>query len=79
MTVKELVELLGKYPDYLRVVVNGYEEGYDDLSSERIAVIKIQLDTQIHDWEGQHSNFYGSEKEITDDVEIVEALVFRRR
>ena len=79
MTVKELVELLGKYPDDLRVVVNGYEEGYDDLSSERIAVIKIQLDTQIHDWEGQHSNFYGSEKEITDDVEIVEALVFRRR
>ena len=79
MTVKELVELLGKYPDYLRVVVNDYEEGYDDLSSERITVIKIQLDTQIHDWEGQHSNFYGSEKEITDDVEIVEALVFRRR
>ena len=79
MTVKELVELLGKYPDYLRVVVNGYEDGYDDLSPERIAVIKIQLDTQINDWEGQHSDFYGSEKEITDDVEIVEALVFRRR
>ena len=79
MTVKELVELLGKYPDDLRVVINGYEEGYDDLSPERISVVKIQLDTQIHDWEGQHSDFYGSEKEITDDVEIVEALVFRRR
>ena len=49
MTVKELVELLGKYPDYLRVVVNGYEDGYDDLSPERISVIKIQLDTQIYD------------------------------
>ena len=35
MTVKELVELLGKYPDDLRVVVNGYEDGYDDLSPER--------------------------------------------
>ena len=79
MTVKELVELLGKYPDDLRVVVNGYEDGYDDLSPERISVRKMQLDTQIHDWEGQHSDFYGSEKEITDDVEIVEALVFRRR
>ena len=78
MTIKALVELLRKYPDDLRVVVNGYEEGYDDLSSERISVIKIQLDTQIHDWEGQHSDFYGSEKEITDDAEIVEALVFRR-
>ena len=79
MTVKELAELLGKYPDDLRVVVNGYEDGYDDLSAERISVIKIQLDTQIHDWEGQHSDFHGSEQEISDDAKIVEALVFRRR
>lgn len=78
MTVKELVELLGKYPNDLRVVVNGYEDGFDDLSPERISVIKIQLDTQNHDWEGQHSDFYDSKKEITDDAEIVEALVFRR-
>ena len=79
MTVKELVELLGKYPDDLRGVINGYEDGYDDLSPERISVIKIQLDTQIYDWEGQHSDFHGSEKEITDDAKIVETLVFRRR
>ena len=26
MTVKKLAELLGKYPDDLRVVVNGYED-----------------------------------------------------
>ena len=57
MTVKELMELLGKYPDDLRVVVNGYEDGYDDLSLERISVIKIQLDTQIHDWEGPTQRF----------------------
>ena len=49
MTVKELVELLRKYPGDLRIVVNGHEEGYDDLSLERISVIKIQLDPQIHD------------------------------
>ena len=79
MTVKELVELLGKYPNDLRVVVNGYEDGFDDLSPERISVIKIQLDTQIYDWEGQHNDFYGSEKETTDDAKIVEALVFRRQ
>ena len=78
MTVKELVEHLGKYPDGLRVVVNGYEDGFDDLSPERIFLIKIQLDTQIHDWEGQHSGFYDSETETVDDAEIVEALVFRR-
>ena len=39
MTVKELVELLGKYPEDLRIVVNGYEDGYDDLSLERISII----------------------------------------
>ena len=79
MTVKELVEFLGKYPNDLRVVVNGYEDGFDDVSPERISVIKIQLDTQTYDWEGQHSDFYGSEEEIADDAEIVEALVFRRQ
>ena len=32
MTVAELVQLLANYPPDLRVVVNGYEEGYDDLA-----------------------------------------------
>ena len=57
----------------------GCEDGYDDLSPERISVIKIQLDTQIYDWEGQHSDFYGSEKDTADDAEILEDVVFRRR
>ncbi len=51
MTVQELMELLEKYPDDLRVVVNGYEDGYDDISPERISTTKIQLDAGIHDWE----------------------------
>ena len=29
MTIKELVKLLKKYSDDLRVVINGYEDGYD--------------------------------------------------
>ena len=32
MTVAELVQLLADYPPDLLVVVNGYEEGYDDLA-----------------------------------------------
>ena len=31
MTVKELMKFLEKYPDDLRIVVNGYEDGYDDI------------------------------------------------
>ena len=32
MIVSELIDLLRQYPAGLRVVVNGYEEGYDDLT-----------------------------------------------
>lgn len=34
MNVCELIRLLGNYPADMRVVVNGYEEGYDDVSPE---------------------------------------------
>ena len=78
MTVKELMEFLEKYPDDLRVVVNGYEDGYDDISPNRIFTRKIQLDAGTPDWEGQHGDPpYESEEKI-DDAKIVEALVFHR-
>ena len=78
MTVKELMELLEKYPDDLRVVVNGYEDGYDDISPERISTTKIQLDAGIHDWEGQHGDPPYESEAAADDAKIVEALVFHR-
>lgn len=34
MTVKGLAELLEKYSNDLRIVVNGYEDGYDDISPD---------------------------------------------
>ena len=77
MTVKELTEFLEKYPDDLRVVVNGYEDGYDDILPERISTTKIQLDVGKHDWEGQHNSPLPA-NESTDDAEIVDALVFHR-
>lgn len=77
MTVKELGKLLGKYPDDLRVVVNGYEDGFDDISPDRISTTKIQLDAGTHDWEGQHGDPPDVD-ESTDDVNVVEALVFHR-
>ena len=77
MTVKELVELLNKYPDDLRVVVNDYEDDYDDISPERIFTTKIQLDAGTHDWEGQHGDSLHID-ESTDDPKIVDALFFCR-
>ena len=78
MTVKELVELLEKYPDNLRVVVNGYEDGFDDISPERISTTKIQLDAGTHDWEGQHGGLSYESEATTDNAEIIDALVFHR-
>ena len=56
MTVSELIDLLREYPASLRVVVNGYEEGYDDLSPQQISIAKISLNTGTHDWEGRHGD-----------------------
>ena len=78
MTVSELIELLQAYPTNLRVVVNGYEEGYDDLSPEQISVAKISLNTGTHHWEGQHGDPRHRAEETSDGIEVEEALVLRR-
>lgn len=45
MTIDELIQLLENYPLGLRIVVNGYENGYDDLTPERLSVVRITLNT----------------------------------
>ncbi len=49
MKIKELKELLKKYPDDLAVVIDGHEGGYDDLFRERIFPIKIVRDVNCED------------------------------
>ena len=74
MTIDELIRLLVKYPPGMRVVVNGYEGGYDDLTPEQVAPIKIALNTGGNRWEGQHSD----PNDFPGDAQVVEALVLRR-
>lgn len=73
MTIEELIRLLESYSPDMRVVVNGYEEGYDDLSPEQVNVVKIELDTGTREWEGQHGEYEGS-----GDNRLSDALVLRR-
>ena len=54
MTIEELIRILQTYPQNLRVVVDGYEEGYDDLEQHLIAVKEISLDAGEAWWEGRH-------------------------
>ena len=56
MNVRELINLLEHYPQDMRVVVNGYECGYDDLSPDRISVVHIALNTGCKKYEGRHGN-----------------------
>ena len=79
MTVAELVRILAGHPAELRVVVNGYEGGYDDLSPSQVAVEPIALDTGVHDWEGRHGHPADGSTGGSEPVRIVDALVLRRR
>ena len=72
MTVAELIQQLQRHPPDLRVVVDGYENGYDDLSPEQLALITITLNTGKHHWEGRHGDSDGP-----NDAEVAQALVMR--
>ena len=78
MTIGELIRLLESYPPDMRVVVNGYEEGYDDLSPEQISVAKILLNTGVHAWEGRHGDPRDVAEPSPSHVRPVDALVLRR-
>lgn len=78
MSVRAMIDLLKEYPEDMRVVVSGYEQGYDDLSPEQISVIPLALNTGVHDWEGEHGD---PEDHVTTSQEAVtttEALAFHQ-
>ena len=74
MTTGELIRLLAQYPPDMRVVVNGYEDGYDDLSPTQVSTVKITLNTGKHRWEGKHGDPDGR----NDADDVVEALALQR-
>ena len=78
MTVDELIVVLERYPSDLRVVVNGYEDGYDDVAAERIFLEKIALDTGKHSWEGMHGDVNGLARSRNEGAKVVEAVVLSR-
>lgn len=78
MTVKDLIQVLRTYPADMRVVVNGYEGGFDDVSPEGIAVVKVQLNRGTKDWQGRHLEAETQTGERPADDDIVDALAFLR-
>ena len=78
MTVSELIETLKAHPGDLRVVVDGYEDGYDDLAPRQISVAPIVLNTGVHDWEGRHGEPGDAPGDAAEPSKVVDALVLRR-
>ena len=56
MTVKELIRLLKEYPGNMRVVVNGYEEGWTDIEKRSILEIELALNYNKEDYFGPHED-----------------------
>ena len=78
MTVGQLVRLLQSYPQDMRVVVAGYEDGYDDLAPKQVTSVRIALNTGKHEWEGRHGDPDSLTGGAPGDADVVEALALRR-
>ena len=78
MTVSELIELLATYPGDLRVVVNGYEDGFDDLSPDRLLIVKIALNAGTHPSVGMHEYWYPGIEGNPEGIAVTEALALQR-
>ena len=75
MTIEELIRILQTYPQDTRVVVDGYEEGFDDLEPHLIFTREICLDAGKACYEGRH---LAVEDARDEDNGVVTALVLHR-
>ena len=64
MTIQELIEKLKTFPPDIKVVVRGYEDGYNDISD--IREVAIKLNASEYWWDGQHGD--------TKDVDAIRAI-----
>lgn len=78
MNVGELIRILQTHPQDLRVVVDGYEDGYDDLSPGQLRLVKISLNAGAREWVGKHGDADNTFQTRLVGFEIEEALALHR-
>ena len=78
MTVRDMIGLLREFPEDMRMVVSGYEQGFDDLSPEQITIISVALNTGVHQWEGQHGYSGDLPASSLEVATITEVLALHR-
>ena len=59
MTFGELIQLLQRHPQDIRVVVDSYEDGCDDSSPDQLQTVNITLKTGTREHVGTHSDIRG--------------------
>jgi hypothetical protein len=71
MNVKELTDILNMYPETMRVVVDGYEGGYEDIcNSGRHSVYTIPLFLNRN----PDDPYYGEHEECLNEYDIPDEI-----
>lgn len=86
MTVQELIRELGKLDPTLEVYVEGYEDGYTDVSTNKMQHIEVCRDFYNDQeggkdwWNGDHEDYNAVRKGPADPskYEIKKGIVFGR-
>ncbi len=78
MTARVMIDLLKSYPENMRWWFSGYENGYDDLSPKKMAVISVTLNAGKHRWEGRHQDLDDIPTALRETKTITEVLAFHR-
>ena len=58
MTTAELIENLKQFPSDTRVIVSGYEDGYNDISD--VKKVTIKLNVHKEEYYGAHAEHKGA-------------------
>lgn len=80
MTVRELIDALNKLPLDSRVVVYGYEGGYDDPSVSTSALIiddnwNSVSNKKNHWYFGRHDHYHSHDEENVENPSVPESCV----
>jgi len=73
LTVGDALLLLSKYPKDMRIMVEGYEEGFDDPEIHQHFVVPIK---EPDEWNGEYMPYKMDGEQVNG---IVNALVLHRR
>ena len=71
MTISELIEQLKKYPSDMRVVIPGYEGGYDDIKHFQEEAIMLNFNDNSYEGVHESAGVCGVADENADETALL--------